>query len=437
MTAVVHRLSSPVTLTRSPLATVETVLMSVLILLFAQALLGPLLVPDQDPEGSPILRLMWLPVYGVIALGAAVHWRGMLAAALAVPVQLALLVFVMASIIWSTDPSLSFRRAVAVVMTTGFGLLLAARYDWRDFLTLTGGSMLVLALASLLTCLLVPSFGVAQGEIHYGAWKGLWYEKNTLGAHMARASLVFGFLAMVDRQRRWVWAGGLGLAAFLVLMSTSKTSLLGMLLGLGVLTLGALIKRGAVSAAVWIWAASVVGIALVAGIVFAPDVFLGLIGRDASLTGRTDIWSALERAIAERPWLGYGYGAFWAPDSAAAQMVRDAVRWDAPTAHNGWLETWLSVGVVGVGLFAISFVSSSIRALWQFTQSWQGLYVLGFLAQFALFSFSESDVLQQNAITWVSYVAVTAIMGRRKVAAAAPLSGPAGLRRGFRLPEPV
>ena len=36
-----------------------------------------------------------------------------------------------------------------------------------------------------------------------------------------------------------------------------------------------------------------------------------LLGKDATLTGRTKIWDAIWRQIQERPWTGYGYSAVW------------------------------------------------------------------------------------------------------------------------------
>ena len=42
------------------------------------------------------------------------------------------------------------------------------------------------------------------------------------------------------------------------------------------------------------------------------DSILLLFGRDASLTGRTTIWKVLLISVTKRPWLGFGYQAFWA-----------------------------------------------------------------------------------------------------------------------------
>ena len=37
----------------------------------------------------------------------------------------------------------------------------------------------------------------------------------------------------------------------------------------------------------------------------------GVLGRDPTLTGRTEIWRFAIKSIASRPFLGYGYDVFW------------------------------------------------------------------------------------------------------------------------------
>jgi exopolysaccharide production protein ExoQ len=56
----------------------------------------------------------------------------------------------------------------------------------------------------------------------------------------------------------------------------------------------------------------------------------------------------------ERPLLGYGYGAFWLGERGPSARVW-AVTWDAVHAHNGYLDLWLQIGVIGA-LLGISLV---------------------------------------------------------------------------------
>lgn len=394
------------TLIRSLPVMIETVVVVFILFLFSEALVAPLLADETDPESSRLLRMMWLPIYGVIGLLACLRLPGMLAISLRMPMTLLVLMLIGISTLWSIDGDVTFRRFIALALTTAFGVWLAARYTWRDLLAILGLTWLLLAVGSLVAALAVPSFGV-ESNVHAGAWRGLWFTKNIMGGNMARASLLFGVLALTQTHLRKVWIGGFLISIVLVIMSTSKTSLLGMLLGFGILVLGAIMRRGPVSALAITWASVTFGGVLALVFVFQPDFIFEMLGRDPSLTGRTDIWAALTDVIADRPWFGYGYGAFWTEGSLAAEYVREQTQWRVPTAHNGWLELWLGVGAIGVGAFAISFLASTLRAIGTAFNNWYGFFALGFILQFLLFSMSESIIFQQNAITWLTYVAIS------------------------------
>jgi len=372
--------------------------------MFTEGLLPRLFASETDPE-STLLRMLWLPVYGFILLGCASMPGRFFSVLVRIPFLVFILILACASWSWSIDSAVTERRAIAIVATTLGGLFMAMRYDWRTMLRLFAAVWLFMAVVSIVSGIVAPGFSVMQ-DVHNGAWRGMWWEKNALGGHMARASFLMAFLLLMDRPWRKLWAAALAMCVALVLLSTSKTALLGLLFGFGVLLAGALMRRGVVSTLSMIWA----GVVLVGGaamaLVLAPEVVFQLLGRDATLTGRTDIWTALMDAIADRPWLGYGYGAFWGVDSQPAYMVRLATEWAVPTAHNGWLETALSIGLLGLAGLIMSYLLFVFRAARLAVRDWTGLFALGVAGQFLLFSLSESIALQQNTIVWVTFVAV-------------------------------
>ena len=390
----------------------ELVLLFVLLILFSEGVLPRLVSSNQSADGSPILRLMWLPVYGLVLVGAVWKAKAFAMTALRVPFLVALTVLTALSFLWSIDPGLSQRRGIAIAMTTAAGLFMGARYDWQTLLRMLGFVWITVTVLSFATGLLNPSFGVMD-EINVGAWKGLFYEKNQMGGHMARAAFLCGFLFLMDRKGRRLWGFGVAICSLMVLLSTSKTSLLGMMLGMGILFAAAWMKRGVRTGITSTWLGVIV-MGLFAGImVFAPEIIFTAVGRDPSLTGRTDIWLVLSDMIGERPLLGYGYGAFWAPDSEQAYWVQEILEWDAPTAHNGWLEVAIATGLIGLSLLILDFMMTLARALRASIDTWTGVFALGVCAQFLLFSLSESISLQQNAITWLTYVAVAAKLANR------------------------
>ena len=83
------------------------------------------------------------------------------------------------------------------------------------------------------------------------------------------------------------------------------------------------------------------------------------LGRDPTLTGRTGIWNAL-LAVDTNPIIGVGYQSFWLGERLA--QVWRALNVDfLNEAHNGYLEIYLSLGIIGLALLAAVMVGSYRR----------------------------------------------------------------------------
>jgi len=82
-----------------------------------------------------------------------------------------------------------------------------------------------------------------------------------------------------------------------------------------------------------------------------------MLGRDATLTGRTDLWNILLREPIN-PLVGTGYQSFWLSD--AAQRLWETHPFHPNQAHNGYLETYLNGGLAGV-LLLLGMIVSPLR----------------------------------------------------------------------------
>lgn len=401
----------------------ELVAAGVTLFMLAEAFVPRLLAPPStgipgDVPESTLLRFLWLPFYALIGLGLMLAARDAWRAILRAPWLVALALLAIASTLWSIDPELSFRRGIAVLATTLMGVYLAARFDWLTALRLLAAVWLVLMLASLISGIAAPGFAV-MSEIHPGAWMGGWGEKNALGGHAARASFLFAFLAWRDPAHRRAWLTGLLVALALVLLSRSATALLGAILGLGIIGAAWWMLKGPRFSLILLWASAIAAGAAILIYMLAPGLLLGLIGKDETLTGRTDIWVELAAAIEQKPALGYGYLAFWGLDSEPRYWLEKAVAWNAPSGHNGWLDLAISLGLVGVAIFAIEVALTLWRSASLSLRSPAGVFAIGFLAQFMLLAMSESIILAQNSILWATFAFVSAklALGQRNSAA--------------------
>jgi O-antigen ligase len=90
----------------------------------------------------------------------------------------------------------------------------------------------------------------------------------------------------------------------------------------------------------------------------AGDVAQGafMMGRDdtqntASLSNRAPLWDELMGYVDYRPYLGYGYNAFWT--SGRISKISADQGWGVPNAHNTYLDQELSIGIPGVILYTV------------------------------------------------------------------------------------
>jgi O-antigen ligase len=139
-------------------------------------------------------------------------------------------------------------------------------------------------------------------------------------------------------------------------------------------------------------------------------VFLTILGRDATLTGRTAIWSAVVDAIQARPWFGYGYGVFWRGGlQGDAIDVLTAIHWSGlMQAQSGYLDLCLDLGLVGFAVFLSGCGAAVWRGLKLFRSAstraakWPLIFLIFFLA----YNIVEGSLLQLYTFMWVPYASV-------------------------------
>nr|WP_295107348.1 O-antigen ligase [uncultured Caulobacter sp.] len=369
----------------------------------------PLFGEKADESASGLLRVAYLPAYALAFLLMLGRPWNMIRVAVRQPFLIILMGVVAASITWSIQPDVSIRRGFAVGCTTLSGLALAARFRWVELARVFSITFSVLIVACYIACIAFPSVGIMT-ELFPGAWRGLWLEKNSLGGLMALGCCLLCATALLDTSRTRLWLGFAALAIGLVIMSQSKTSLASLMLGLMALGFVWICQRGPAFAAAATWTGVTGFLLLAAFIVFASDVFFGILGKDATLTGRTQIWEAAFRQIELRPWLGYGYAAVWSDKSGwgpLAWIVHDA-KFTPQHAHNSWIEQLVGMGVVGLTAWGFFYLQTLATALIAVFHNRGAMLAFPFLIVFTLVSLTESIAVVYNDFRWAVFVALAA-----------------------------
>lgn len=120
-------------------------------------------------------------------------------------------------------------------------------------------------------------------------------------------------------------------------------------------------------------------------------------GHLSTLTGRTELWHQC-LAVDTNPIFGVGFESFWLGDRV--DLVRAGRPWVPNEAHNGYLETYLNLGLVGLfmlfGLIIATF--RKIRLDLLRSPDW-GRYELGFFAAMLFYNITEST-FRGLSLTW-------------------------------------
>jgi exopolysaccharide production protein ExoQ len=393
------------------------------------------------PSGieDQVLRLSWYPVYVVVLVLARRHWSRIRVVAKCNAPLLLLLGWTFLTVLWSVSPADTLRRIVALSLTTTFALYLAVRFDTLTVVKLMAIAFGIDAIGSAVIALGFPAIGVCHDAEYPGAWRGVFASKNQLGAMMLIECLGLSLLYLAERRRFYLFA--LATAFALLLLSTSKTPLFIMLSLVPAL---ALVRRFFYHPRgfeqLLALALSLTAIVLLLGSTMIGTI-LELFGRDATLTGRTDIWYLSWDAIQRRYWTGYGYGAFWSNPYGPASDIWDTLNWRVPSSHSGLLELWLGLGLIGVTLFGGFLLRSLSEVLARARQGSceESLWRLGYFLIFVVHAITEPEAMAQTSVSWALFVAVavSAAPARSRAARAAhspaPIMPAEGDGRGRRL----
>ena len=88
-----------------------------------------------------------------------------------------------------------------------------------------------------------------------------------------------------------------------------------------------------------------------------PEIFVAIIhafGKNATLTGRTGLWKGL-LATDTHPLLGAGFESFWL--GSRLNNIWSIFPWQPNEAHNGYLEVYLNLGIIGVSLLGVMLLT--------------------------------------------------------------------------------
>lgn len=322
-------------------------------------------------EGNPIeaIASLSLIIAGVIVL---FRRRIQLSSVMASNVWLGVFyVFWLLSVVWSDYPVITLKRLIKdlgnVVM------MLVVLTDKNPIIGIRAVILRVVYLCIPMSVLLIryyPEWGRTYSGFDRSElmWVGVATHKNTLGV-LAFIGALFLFWDLLDSrnkkdqiQRKSLIVsrcGVLMLCWYLLFIANSATSLVCAVLGSSLLLILS-------CSSVMRMFGRVEAVALMVAILFVSVdsifnvkelIVVDLLGRDMTLTTRTEVWPIL-LSYQDSPLVGAGFNSFWVGERLL--KVFDTVG-GIIQAHNGYLETYLNGGLVGVCLLLVLLSSTYLR----------------------------------------------------------------------------
>lgn len=387
-------------------------------------------------EGMPFMEVVWSCLYLFVLFFLIKEARGFWRLLLRGWPFLLLLAICLISIGWSDAKGLTARRSLALVATTVTGVYLAIRYSFKEQLKL----LVTLAKISIVLSLIfgalhlgTPVDNLSRGmyglfleqnsllsivyevlpvqellEVWSEPWYGIFTQRNALGIMMALSTVVLLLWSLLEPEEKWSAYAWAGLSFLLLFLSGSLTGFLSLFGVLVVAWLLRYMRRNPVRARRVLVAS--VGVTAI-GLYFVAYHFAtvaAFFDRDVTLTGRTTIWGASLILGMDHPWIGHGFNAFWLGDEGPSGEIRKLAGWDVPSAHNGYLEIWLDLGLWGLGAVLLGFALYFWKSMRFFLrgEGWERYWPVLYLAFLALINLAQSALVSPNYFFWILYVVI-------------------------------
>lgn len=363
--------------------------------------------------------------------------------------------FGLLSLLWSDYPFVSFKRLIKA-----FGNVIMILVVFSEKRPYEAAAVLIRRFAFLVvpaSVLFVKYYPEIGRTYNPWTWEpmytGVSMQKNGLGQLCLISGIYFCWNLMHGGNPRlsFGWRPSLALSglflvqiAWLLRVSDSATSLvcLTVVTGLLVASRVPLVARAP---------GRFLGYGLTAALVFGlleavfdiSGTLIAALGRDPSLTTRVPMWHTL-LGMVSNPLLGSGYESFWL-DARIPHLIWPAFGY-LHNAHNGYLETYLNVGLVGLALIVGGLITGLVKIQRHLNEDLpSGLLRLSLFLTVIIYNWTEATFAAVNNVWVISFIAIVDLSGQwqeqEREAAAQPDRRPAPDRAPEKLvrwsPAPV
>jgi O-antigen ligase len=306
--------------------------------------------------------------------------------------------FCVISILWSDYPLISMSRWIKAFGNVIMVLVILteeAPYEALGVI-LRRLAYIVLPL-SVLFIKYYPHLGRSYHATGRQMYNGVCTHKNGLGQICMILAVFFIWDLLYNQRKEHERSGNatvycdmiaLALIGWLMFMADSATSYTCLVVAASVLLVSRIpVMRAEPNRLVTVGMCIIALLGVLEATLDMSGLFLGLLGRDSTLTTRVPMWYYLA-GLVENPALGAGYDSFWLGDRLKMIWRNHYV---FHQAHNGYLEIYLNLGFVGLALLAGVMISGVIKIRnWLNVSYAPAILRLCFVAVVAMYNWTEA-----------------------------------------------
>jgi exopolysaccharide production protein ExoQ len=316
-----------------------------------------------------------------------------------------LVLLAMVSCAWSQMPMRSLQFSAFLLVNFSFALAISHRFYPDMQLRLLKALGWIILATSAISAVFFPEYGLDhRGAGADGAWVGLFTHKNSLAlsvVFLLTPALYVNVHGVIQRLERYAYIAA---SLFVVWMTQSRTGWIVAISLMGYYAAEVLLSKFARrEQAILVMVLTATSIGIGVAIFQFGGVLVALLGKDLTLTGRTGIWKAVIGSVLKHPILGYGYRAFWNGLSGESANISLNDHWIVPHAHNGFLDEWLELGAVGLGLTVSCIfrtIAASVKGSTASGNGRYGAWCMCVMILTIISNISECTLMRPNNICW-------------------------------------
>lgn len=359
----------------------------------------------EELGSSNLINVILYPVLFFISFVAAFNNRGQIFTIIKKEkLFFIFLIWCLISIFWSDFPLTSFKRWFQI-FTYYFIIIVFLSYciDQKDIIKILKPILILYLSLTIVSILLVPG----AKDPDFNTWRGLAAHKNHLGQISLMSLLVsyIIFYQAMNKKEKLVSLILIITSIALIIGTKSSTTIITFLVFITFSMFQAIDKTfktigigRSISLIIFLF---LVCLFFITYILF-PDILkyiTDFFGKDASFSGRTDLWGYILIEISKHPLLGTGFAGFWVNNNPILNQLYAVFIWIPLQSHNGYLDIINETGIIGLILF-ISLILHYFRmtSKLKLEDKWNWI-----LISTLIINFQETTLFRTGHISYVLF----------------------------------